>query len=354
MSGRAARKLLKTKDQSIPQDDHLSDNESDGRITQRDEGNLFAVLSPHDEELPSEEEEDDQKVSVPLKSKPRQRKKKKATKQDPKVQPELNDDEFDELLKTIQKDDQPIISNYTDTPKYALEFDSKNFDWEAELIRKFGAAALGQDMPKSAKKSRRKYFVIPKQNWPPFRNPGLLAIPDEIETGKYQLKHSFAYQKLDHLFYQSIQLHDSYLMEEILKESPFHLLTLLQLSDMAKQSGEADKAFDMLERAIFGFEHALHLNFSLNGTFELSYQRVENRPIFIILFRFIQALSSKGCWRSALEYSKFLLSLDKNDPLHARVLIDIFAIQSQQFDWYLSYWSKFKDSLVSLISISLF
>jgi hypothetical protein len=40
-----------------------------------------------------------------------------------------------------------------------------------------------------------------------------------------------------------------------------------------------------------------------------------------------------GCHRSALEVSKFLLSLDSDDPKGALFCIDHFALRSQQYKW---------------------
>ena len=47
-----------------------------------------------------------------------------------------------------------------------------------------------------------------------------------------------------------------------------------------------------------------------NGKNRFDYKRPENRPFFGGLFRYCQLSAKRGCWRTALEQAKLLLSFD--------------------------------------------
>jgi len=91
-------------------------------------------------------------------------------------------------------------------------------------------------------------------------------------------------------------------------------------------------AAEFVERALFGFERAFHSVFSVNtGLCRLAYTRTENRAFFLAIFRHLQFLGRRGCWRTALEFSKLLISLDPgSDPLCAMLLIDFYALRARE------------------------
>ena len=47
-----------------------------------------------------------------------------------------------------------------------------------------------------------------------------------------------------------------------------------------------------------------------NGKNRFDYKRPENRPFVGGLFRYCQLSAKRGCWRTALEQAKLLLSFD--------------------------------------------
>lgn len=71
--------------------------------------------------------------------------------------------------------------------------------------------------------------------------------------------------------------------------------------------------------------------------------QVENRSFFLALHRHIQFLGRRGCWRTAFEFNKLLLSLDPhNDPLGALLSIDFYALKAQEYDYLKRLYERLK------------
>lgn len=114
---------------------------------------------------------------------------------------------------------------------------------------------------------------------------------------------------------------------------------------------------DAVERALYAFEASFHPSFTLTGTCSLPYIHIENRSFYLCLYKhilyaaifslelFIRYTSRKGCWQTAFEQSKLLLSLDTNDPIGMLLIIDFFAIKSGNFKWILSFYEHFNTEL---------
>jgi hypothetical protein len=59
------------------------------------------------------------------------------------------------------------------------------------------------------------------------------------------------------------------------------------------------------------------------------------------LFKFMDILGKKGCFRTALEYNKFLLKINLNDPTACLLCIDFNAISSKQYGFLLNFVQYF-------------
>lgn len=100
---------------------------------------------------------------------------------------------------------------------------------------------------------------------------------------------------------------------------------------------------------MFAFQNTFHPAFNLSkssgGQLRLDYNRVENRGLFISLFKHTLYIGGKACYRTSLELSKLLLSLDYiNDPLAALLLIDFYAIRSSQYEYLVEFYECFAKS----------
>lgn len=98
------------------------------------------------------------------------------------------------------------------------------------------------------------------------------------------------------------------------------------------------------ERALYACERALHPQFSLStGTARLSYKRSENRSFFLAIFRHIQFLTRRGCWKTAFEFNKLLFSLDPvSDPLGALLSLDYHALSAKDYEYVVKMQSEWK------------
>jgi hypothetical protein len=87
------------------------------------------------------------------------------------------------------------------------------------------------------------------------------------------------------------------------------------------------------------------LNAKPVNCFKLDYNRVENRGLFIVLFKHLLFVGGKACYRTALELCKLLLGLDiNNDPLGVILMIDYYAIRSNQFEYLIDFYETFNSS----------
>lgn len=120
---------------------------------------------------------------------------------------------------------------------------------------------------------------------------------------------------------------------------PNHVESLLQLSDMLQLSEDYKGASETVEKALLILERGFHSKFNVRlCNCRLSYRRPENRTFFICLFKHIHYLARRGLKKTPLTYTKFLLSLDPdNDPLFALLLIDLYSIRSNEFDYLINF-----------------
>ena len=114
---------------------------------------------------------------------------------------------------------------------------------------------------------------------------------------------------------------------------------MLQLSEICKMGEDSTRAAELIERTLFACESAFHPLFNLAvGTSRLDYRRQENRAFFIALFRHITYVGGRACHRTALEFCKMTLAMDPNsDPLGILLMIDFYAIRSQQYGWWIEF-----------------
>jgi hypothetical protein len=86
-------------------------------------------------------------------------------------------------------------------------------------------------------------------------------------------------------------------------------------------NGDPQTAADFVERALYTFEAAFHVLFSVTtGQCRLDYNVFENRAFFLALHRHIEGVALRGATQTAFELCKLLYSLSPDeDPLVGRV-----------------------------------
>ena len=119
----------------------------------------------------------------------------------------------------------------------------------------------------------------------------------------------------------------------------YHVSTLLQVSEIAKQQGDHSVSGDLLERALFTFGRSLQSSFTnalSEGKARLDFRRPENREFWLAAWRYSNNLGQRGTWRTAYEWAKLILSLDpEGDPYCVAKNLDQLALRGGQSEHYL-------------------
>ncbi|XP_022104331.1 transcription factor 25-like [Acanthaster planci] len=373
MSSRAMRKLhgdrsldeLRSRHQLVDEDVGDGDDDEDARMN----GvaavpiNLFDLLQEDDHEDGSDRNErgassspGDQKplrheTAPGAKRKKKRKKKNKQSDVETKTQdaPE-NEDEIDAsvrevnaMLGTLPNGGAGQItvsaSAVTMETKAVLAVEHKNLNADNEMRRIFGSNVVRQ--AEQRRRGRRKtyqrstWLVSPKAEWPNIGKTGLSMKRLEIKGGyqSFTLEHSKDYQQVQFQFLDAVESLNPQNLTILLQMHPYHIDTLLQLSEVCKMSEDRQMAAELVERALYSIECSFHTMFSLTqGTCRLDYRRVENRAFFLALFRHAVFVGQRGANRTALELCKLILSLDPDtDPLGILLTIDHYALRSEQY-----------------------
>lgn len=264
----------------------------------------------------------------------RKKKKKKAAVTEKSLQP-ADDDDWESVLGQMADlstaCDQGTEESISQTKKI-MNIEKVMLQAANEMAKRFGTRAPPL--------SRR--IVVKKAQWPPFEL-GLSMTCDRVGQEKhFNIVHSQHYRDIQRAFLESISTHDPDSIYNVLTMHPYHLDALLCVSQILKPSN-IDSAREMVERALFCIEQSFHTMYSLDSP--LDYNKIENRSVYFVLSRHISFLSSQGCWRTSLEYSKWLLNLDHLDPLAAKLTIDFYAIKAREYSWFLTFQSLFPSNL---------
>ncbi|KAI9761168.1 MAG: hypothetical protein M4579_001215 [Chaenotheca gracillima] len=184
---------------------------------------------------------------------------------------------------------------------------------------------------------RRNIFIQGKEEWPRGLSGGLgMEIVEKRDDGivEYRMVHTFAYQDVQRQFESCRESMDPERMVQLLYFNPYHISTLLQVSEICKHEHDHSTAGDLLERCLFSFGRAVHSSFAgsvAKGKARFSFRRPENREFFLAGWRYLQNLGMRGTWRTAFEWAKLLLSLDPvSDPYSILSIIDQLALRARQ------------------------
>ncbi|XP_054856903.1 transcription factor 25 [Eublepharis macularius] len=219
-----------------------------------------------------------------------------------------------------------------------LYVEHRNLNPETELKRYFGArAVLGDQRPRPRQRQhlRSTWLTVPKSAWPRHSKTGLSMQLLETKRGEQQFafEHHREYQQVQFKFLDAVESMDPNNLVLLLQVNPYHVDSLLQLSDVCRMQEDQEMARDLVERALYTLEWAFHPMFSLtSGTCRLDYRRPENRAFYLALFKHMIFLEKRGCPRTALEFCKLILSLDpENDPLCMLLMIDLLSLRAREY-----------------------
>ncbi|KAI8883452.1 DUF654-domain-containing protein [Backusella circina FSU 941] len=331
--------LLNEGDDDDDEEEEEEEEEDVEKVERKEEAKI-------EEEEEEEEEEEKPVANTSKKNKKKNKKNKKKGSNDNASKKDTEDmsmKELDKVLKEMnQKSGKKSNNNNkngnSESQKQLLSINYRNLDAEAEMKRLFGSHVVNsENRATQGRILKKSKFSTPKSDWAPYKRNGLSMEVVETKDGvtHYAFKHSEQYMKAELDFVMVVGTHSPEQLVLVHRKHPYHINTLLQLSEVAKHSGDWTSAGDFIEKALYACERAFHPNFSLSsGTARLSFKRAENRSFFIAIFRHIQFLIRRGCWKTALEFNKVLFSLDpESDPLGGLLSLDYHALTARDFDY---------------------
>ncbi|CBX91963.1 hypothetical protein IAQ61_000170 [Plenodomus lingam] len=203
------------------------------------------------------------------------------------------------------------------------------------------AAVAGRNAPGNRNLAslalRRNIFIQGKDEWPRATSGGLgMELVEKRADGsvEYRFVHNGIYQEVQRQFQICVGSMDPERMVQLLHHNPYHISTLLQVSEIAKQQRDNATASELLERALFTFGRSVHSTFSANlaaGKARLDFRRAENREFWLAVWRYIMTLGVRATWRTALEWARLLIAMDpEQDPYCLRLLIDQLALRGRE------------------------
>ncbi|KAM9302439.1 ribosome quality control complex subunit TCF25 [Gastrophryne carolinensis] len=301
-----------------------------------------------DEEEPEAQDAQQNGDTISANHKPKKKKKKKKTKKTPADgQPdgstengeELGD--IDSILERIQNSNDVALQSHsagsTDS-RPLLYVEHRNLNPETELKKFFGSrAVMGDQRPRQRQRPhhRSTWLTSPKNTWPRYSKTGItMSLLETVRGVQYfTFEHQRDYQQVQFKFLDAVESMDPNNIVLLLQINPYHVDSLLQLSDVCRLQEDQEMARDLIERALYSLECAFHPVFSLtSGTCRLDYRRPENRGFYLALFRHMMFLEKRGCPRTSLEFCKLILSLDSdNDPLCMLLLIDYLSLRAREY-----------------------
>ncbi|KAI1051605.1 hypothetical protein LB506_003576 [Fusarium annulatum] len=191
---------------------------------------------------------------------------------------------------------------------------------------------------------RRNVFIQGREHWPKQSAGGLtmkeVAKAEDGSFTEYAYVHEQSYDALQAFFFTCVQIGDPQRMIVLLKEAPYHVSTLLQVSSIAKQDQNQALAAELCERALFTFGRVTTNAFRQNieqGKARLDFRRPENRQFWLAGYHYLKSLMRKGTNRTALEWAKLMYSLDPSDPYAMRHFIHWLAIRAHESQWLIDF-----------------
>ncbi|RAK82405.1 transcriptional repressor TCF25 family protein [Aspergillus fijiensis CBS 313.89] len=211
----------------------------------------------------------------------------------------------------------------------------ETLDLGQALTGRYSPASRGQSL--AGVTLRRNVLMQGKDEWPRAPSGGLgMELVEKRADGNtlYKILHNAAYTDVQRQFEICVESMDPQRMIHLLQYNPYHISTLLQVSEIAKHQGDHAVSADLLERALFNIGRSAHSSFGnllKQGRAKLDFVQEANRELWLVGWRYIANLGMKGTWRTAYEWAKLLLSLNDSDPYCMRLLIDHLALRGREY-----------------------
>lgn len=214
-------------------------------------------------------------------------------------------------------------------------------DLATALTGRYSVGSRGKEL--GALAHRRNVFVQGHESWPLASSGGLSVEPvkpdAESENSfekQYDVVYNNVYRETQMQFRHAVESMDPQRMIGLLSMYPYHIATLLQVSEIAKHQGDNSVTGDLLERALYSFGKSVHSTFPAalrTGVARVSFKKAANRELYLAIWRYIRNLEMKGTYRTAFEWAKILLQLNPlTDPYGVTLMIDQLALRGRQHE----------------------
>ncbi|KAF5661308.1 transcription factor 25 [Fusarium heterosporum] len=403
MSSRQLRKLQKQREleeiHRITENEPEDSGEEQLPVAPKPRASLFAALGGEDEDDAHDETEEEQQPEEnvtevkppPATSKSKKKKNKKSKAKNAKSQQAEDEDEIDKAIKelnlaTSRSGDQSTPENTTAQTirvNKLLEINPYHLKAINEMRNLFGRDVMEsaeaeeeqdhrrrrQDQarqevdletflrsPPNAPKLpevslRRNVFIQGREHWPKQSAGGLtmkeIGKAEDGSATEYAYQYDQTYDAMQSCFFGCVQIGDPMRMVHLLREVPYHVSTLLQVSSVAKQDQNMSLASELLERALFTFGRVTTSAFRQNleqGKARLDFRRPENRQLWLAGYHYLKSLIRKGTYRTALEWAKLLYSFDPKDPYAMRHFIHLLAIRAHEASWLIEFLDELEET----------
>ncbi|XP_076764371.1 nuclear localized protein 1 [Xylocopa sonorina] len=329
--------------------------------------NLFDVLDQNNEinEKENEEEQvvEDTHIDKAKRKKRKNRRKKLETSKAEQIVGDKEDD-IDEIERTVREVNkllgEPLpgcSSEITDNLQWVeqkskeniLMVQRKHLNPYNELKRIFGSKTVQAEQNNRRNRGRlghlkRTWLVSARDNWPPINKSSLsmsldLTIKSSNNVQYFVYDHSPSYRQIQLKFLEAVESSNSENIVNIFNAYSYHVDTLLQLAELCKLNEDLATAAEFTERALYCLECAFHPLFNFTTALcRLDYRKQQNRALFITLFKHLNFVGGRACYRTSLEFCKLLLSLDpEGDPLAVILSLDFYALKAKEYEWFIEF-----------------
>lgn len=184
---------------------------------------------------------------------------------------------------------------------------------------------------------KKGMLITPRNTWPPFvRGDLVLSHVGTSASGREQYSYvpSASYDAMQSKYHQVQASFNPRNLLALLQLHPYHIDSLLTVSDLYRSTGEGQYADEMLEMCIYALEQGWPSTMAniINSGIEIPYSGL-NKSLFIALMRYIQVLGKRGLHRTALEVCKLVLSLNAGDPCGVLFTIDYYALRCKKYSF---------------------
>lgn len=188
---------------------------------------------------------------------------------------------------------------------------------------------------------RTNPFIDGKKSWPRGSALGLSMVrvtQGQQEEVEFAFAHDKTYDALEGAFFGLVEMFDDMQIVHFLHRYPYHVSSLIQVSKVARRDQNSALAVDLIERALFTFGRVSLSEFRRRlerGLARMDFARPENRQFFLAGYNLVQKLVLKGAYRTALEWAKVFVSINRADPYAMLNWVHVLAIRAREARWFI-------------------